>query len=58
MFRYWDGWRDYYAVHLLNRHRDYLADDDDIKDFDEDNIRNYNKTFGIMARELLAEIEA
>lgn len=57
--RNWQGWRDFYAIHLLFRHRSYLVDDDDnekIEEFDEENIMTYNRTFGIMAREVLNEI--
>ena len=56
VFSEWQEWREYYAVHLLNRHRDYLAKDG-IGEFDEDNIKTYNGTFGVMARELMAEAE-
>lgn len=45
--------QDFYCVHLLIRHRDYLVPFDSVKIFDEDNIRGYNKTFGAMVRWLL-----
>ena len=55
----WEGWREQYAIHLLFRHREYLAKEDvkdsGIADFDEDNILRYNKTFGVMARAVLGE---
>ena len=55
----WEGWREQYAIHLLFRHREYLAKEDvkesGIADFDEENILRYNKTFGIMARTVLGE---
>ena len=55
----WEGWREQYAVHLLFRHREYLAKGDvkesGIADFDEDNILLYNKTFGVMARAVLGD---
>ncbi len=49
----WD-WKSYFAIHLLSRHRDYLAKNDiessNIVDFDEKNIQNYSSTFGEIAR--------
>ena len=55
----WEEWREQYAIHLLFRHRDYLAKEDvkesGIANFDEENILRYNKTFGIMARTVLVE---
>ncbi|CAG2115186.1 unnamed protein product [Medioppia subpectinata] len=47
--------KDYFAVHLLARHRDYLVPQDfkHLKMFDENNIKTYNKTFGQMARLVL-----
>ena len=53
----WTGWKNYHAIHLLFRHRDYLAKQDveqsGILDFDETNIWHYDKTFGILARDVL-----
>ena len=55
----WKEWSEQYAIHLLFRHREYLAKEDvkesGIADFDEKNIMSYNKTFGIMARTVLRE---
>lgn len=52
----WSGWKDYEAIHLLARHRSYLAEDDiknsNIRQFDLDNIQRYNNTFGEMARSI------
>lgn len=52
----WTGWKDYYSIHLLSRHRDYLVKDDvqtsGILEFDEKNIQNYTKVFGEMARSI------
>ena len=52
----WTGWKDYYSIHLLSRHRDYLVKEDversQIVDFDEKNIQNYTKVFGEMARSI------
>lgn len=56
----WDQWREYYTVHLLFRHREYLAPSDQnqsgIIEFDEKNVWNYNHTFGAMARQVLSNI--
>lgn len=46
-------WRDYHTIHLLIRHRNYLIPEDHIENFDENNIKMYNKTFGDMARSVL-----
>lgn len=50
------NWSDFYAIHLLSRHRDYLAKKDveqtKILNFDEFNIQNYTNTFGEMARSI------
>ena len=52
----WSDWKDYYSIHLLSRHRDYLVKSDveqsGILDFDEINIQNYTKAFGKMARSI------
>ena len=52
----WAEWKNYYAIHLLARHRDYLVKHDvelsNILDFDEQNIQNYTRTFGEMARSI------
>jgi hypothetical protein len=50
----WDDWRNFYAVHLLIRHRWYLDDWWNMywwPRLNEDNIRDYPKPFGDMARE-------
>ena len=53
----WAGWKDFYAIHLLFRHRTYLVEEDveqtGIEDFDEENIVKYGRTFGQMARSVL-----
>jgi hypothetical protein len=58
---YWPQWRDYYAIHLLFRHRSYLVEDDvrlsGIEEFDEENVRSYNRTFGEMARAVLDRLD-
>ena len=45
-------WQDqYYTIHLLARHRSYLVgSSSQFRYFNEFNIRDYNKTFGEMAR--------
>ena len=52
----WNDWKNYYSIHLLARHRYYLHPEDieqsGIKIFDEKNIQNYTKTFGIIARSI------
>ncbi len=53
----WDGWKEYYAVHLLNRHRNYRVNRK-FEEFDEENIKKYyNTTFGRMARLVLEKLE-
>ncbi|GAB6024863.1 hypothetical protein CHUAL_009977 [Chamberlinius hualienensis] len=49
----WDGWRDYFAIHLLIRHRSYLDKESPITIFDENNIKTYNFTYGQMVRNIL-----
>ena len=55
----WAGWRDYYSIHLLARHRSYLAEDDVVEsgvdEFNLENIKHYNRTFGFMARDVLKQ---
>ena len=46
----WSGWKELHSIHLLSRHRSYLAKADvessNIEVFDLDNIQRYNNTFG------------
>ena len=46
----WSGWKDFHSIHLLARHRSYLAKEDvvntNIEVFDRKNIQFYNNTFG------------
>ena len=46
----WSGWKDLHSIHLLSRHRSYLAKEDveqsKIEVFDLNNIQSYNNTFG------------
>lgn len=51
---YWEGWRKQYAVHLLLNHRSYLDKEhyDKWPVFTAENIKNYNYTFGVMAKEV------
>lgn len=48
----WDQWKQYFSIHLLARHRHYLAPDPQILEFNEFNIQNYTKTFGQLARSI------
>ncbi len=55
------NWRSYYAIHLLAAHRHYLVPEDFARtggDFDEENIRRYNGTFGAMARDILERMKS
>ena len=52
---HWDEWRNFDAVHLLIRHRSYLDSWWNLfwwPQLNEDNIRDYPKPFGDMAREV------
>lgn len=44
-YPFWE--KEFYAVHLLSRHRSHS---DGIGYFNEENIKGYNRTFGEMAR--------
>lgn len=46
-------WANYHSIHLLVRHKSYLVPEDSISEFNEENIKTYNKTFGGMARLVL-----
>ncbi|XP_055950130.1 uncharacterized protein LOC129984296 [Argiope bruennichi] len=46
-------WKNYHAIHLLVRHKNYLLPGDTVEEFNEENIKTYNKTFGDMARLVL-----
>lgn len=48
-----DEWKNYVGIHLLVRHKNYLLPGDTVEEFNEENIKNYNKTFGDMARLVL-----
>jgi hypothetical protein len=53
--KYWPEWQKMFSIHLLSRHRSYLAEDDVQNfglEFSEFNIGNYNHTFGEMARKV------
>ena len=57
-FKYCKDWRtSLEAIHLLINHRHYLDAKSPIKEFDENNILNYNYTFGEMCREILDSIK-
>lgn len=43
-------WRQYFAIHLLFRHRDYLVTSDTFGPLTVSNVGRYNRTFGQMVR--------
>ena len=49
----WKKWKDLETIHLLINHRFYSDKESPIKDFDEQNIWTYNRTYGIMVRSIL-----
>ena len=49
----WNDWKDMNCIHLMINHRSYLDKESPIKDFDEQNIWTYNRTYGIMVRSIL-----
>lgn len=51
--RSWPEWKEQYTVHLLVNHRDYLDSESAIQEFNEVNIRTYDRTYGEMARLVL-----
>ncbi|CAG2177578.1 unnamed protein product [Oppiella nova] len=51
LYPFWDN--NFFAIHLLARHKSYLVPNDMITTFNEHNIKTYNKTFGQMARLVL-----
>ena len=55
----WPKWREMFTYHLLINHRSYLDKENfqNIKEFDEENIREVNTTFGEMCREVLDRIK-
>jgi hypothetical protein len=55
---YWSEWKELDTIHLLINHRSYLDKESPIKDFDENNIQNYNQTYGYMVREILNKIKS
>lgn len=58
MFKYyWKEWEEMDSIHLLINHRHYLDNDSPIKEFDEENIKTYNYTYGFMCRDILSRIK-
>ena len=57
----WENWKDYYSMHLLSRHRNYLISQDveesGIIEFNEKNIQTYTKPFGEIARSIWNKVE-
>lgn len=45
-----NAWKNFHCIHLLVRHKVYLLPEDPIVNFNEENVKTYNKTFGDMAR--------
>ena len=54
---YWPEWRSLDTIHLLMGHRSYLDKDSPIKEFNEDNIKTYDRTYGEMCRTILERIQ-
>ena len=51
--KYWPNWNELDAIHLLINHRYYLDKESLIKEFDENNIKLYNFTYGYMVRDIM-----
>ena len=49
----WKGWTNLETIHLLINHRNYMDKESPIKEFNEENIWTYNRTYGIMVRSIL-----
>ncbi len=49
----WSGWKSLDTIHLMINHRYYMDKDSPIKEFDSENIKTYDKTYGFMCREIL-----
>ena len=50
---YWPEYKSLDAIHLLINHRSYLDKELLIKEFNEENIKTYNFTYGEMCRNVL-----
>lgn len=53
---YWPGWKDLDSIHLLINHRSYLDKESPIKEFNEFNILDYNRTYGFMVRDIMTRM--
>jgi hypothetical protein len=49
----WKELKEFYTIHLLINHRSYLDKNSHIKEFNETNIWTYNRTYGVIARNIL-----
>lgn len=49
----WPSYKSLDSMHLLINHRSYLDEKSPIKEFDHENIKTYNYTYGFMCREIL-----
>ncbi len=47
----------FYTIHLIFNHRYYLDAESPIKDFDDENIKNYTFPFGTLARTMLSAVD-
>lgn len=53
----WSKWKSLDAIHTLINHRSYLDKiSPNLTEFNEFNIINYNYTYGVMVREILAKM--
>ena len=50
---YWAEYKSLDSIHLLINHRSYLDKESPIKEFNEENIKTYNFTYGEMCRNVL-----
>ena len=53
----WAEYKSMDSMHLLINHRYYLDKESPIKEFNEENIKTYNFTYGEMCRDVLDRIK-
>jgi hypothetical protein len=53
----WPEWKEMSTVHLLINHRIHMDKQSNITEFDEENIKTHNYTYGEMCRQVLKRIE-
>lgn len=51
--QHWREWTGFDTFHLLINHRSYMDKNSPIKEFNETNVWTYNRTYGVMVRNLL-----